>query len=371
MVQSPAALTPDEIVAMLQMRGLVDADWLRGGWRLAFPHDPHNVALVSHKDGLGLAVKQPFWSENGGNRLVRREAAFLELAAGGFLGASIKRIIPALVSFEEADSVLVTRYNPGEDFTAFHHRVWSGDDRAVIQAARRSASALALLHDAPIPVPLSGRASGFWNGSPPWVLGITQPGFTPPSMEWSSAGIQTLLATIQNEPRLGPPLLTLKTDWSAESIIHGDIKWSNMVRLRSGRVLLIDWEHVELGQPYWDTGSFLHSYLAFWICALPLNQYADPREAISFPGWSLSLAQRAIREFWQSYIKSRRAALPADFLAKSIAAAGARLLQTACEQARAETVLSTQCAMMLQTSLNILCSPEKAVATFFGSDTAE
>ena len=71
--------------------------------------------------------------------------------------------------------------------------------------------------------------------------------------------------------------------WSSTAVIHGDIRWDNWLYLPSPpgapELRLVDWETACPGDPMWDVGSALASYLWVWVRSVPWAPGLDERMA--------------------------------------------------------------------------------------------
>ena len=216
---------------------------------------------------------------------------------------------------------------------------------------------LASLHHATSATPVLAEARASLAAPVPWILRAYRQ--TPAALGVPPGAGTQLLALLQHYPEFGPLLATLHASWEQACLIHGDLKWENClysptVSDNGVALRLVDWEFAGLGDPAWDVGAALQSYLAWW--ALTVDA-APPN-----PVYLLAPMQPAIRAFWQAYADTRGLGAPvaAAFLGRCVAFAGARLIQTAYESLYQTAVLNRAAVRALQIALNILQAPEAA-----------
>jgi aminoglycoside phosphotransferase (APT) family kinase protein len=216
--------------------------------------------------------------------------------------------------------------------------------RALAQVHRAGASALPHV-----------EAAGF-KRQPPWALSLHQ---ITPSFGQTGVQLQTLLLTY---PEYAAALDAMRAGWQVNTIIHGDMKFDNCLLIDGGAngpvLKLIDWELADVGEDLWDVAGLLQNYL-FWS-ALSTQAGAT--------GWVAAMPfealRPAMRALWNAYCAEAGTA-DADAqprLARCIAYAAARLLQSVMEMLVVSPAMSPQVAVLLQTSLNVLRDPPAMAA---------
>ena len=98
-----------------------------------------------------------------------------------------------------------------------------------------------------------------------------------------SAAAGELTRNIQGIDDLCTALDELVASWQEDAVIHGDIRWDNLLAVRGGdskrwtRLQLIDWELCGAGDPAVDIGAFFGEYLRAWLQSIPITDPAGPR----------------------------------------------------------------------------------------------
>ena len=132
---------------------------------------------------------------------------------------------------------------------------------------------------------------------------------------FSAAG-RELLRVVQEHNRLMEGLERVAEDWRADSLIHGDVKWDNILVRHAGAsrrttgIVLADWELAGLGDWRWDVGSFVSDYLRHWLLSFPVVESYAPDLLLGQAQFPLEPATVSIRAFMAAY--SRRRGMPID-----------------------------------------------------------
>jgi tRNA A-37 threonylcarbamoyl transferase component Bud32 len=241
-------------------------------------------------------------------------------------------------------------------------------------------SALAALHTAfPYPAvraqpPARARTSPRTRGGPsvaqPWILNLHTP--PPEMMRFLSPAQAALIGLLQSSRDALETLDELRSAWTPSALIHGDVKWSNvLVAAASPAIWLIDWEFASWGDPAWDVGSALHSFLVDCIAHAAATADAAADAAIAFAR-AIPRAQPEIRCFCDAYLRGRASDADAAnvLLARAVLFAAVRLIQTAYESCERLEDVPRFAAGELQLALNLIARPDKARRTLLGLPAA-
>jgi len=200
---------------------------------------------------------------------------------------------------------------------------------------------------------------------PPGILSIGRP--RPSALQYLSPAQIELIHIIQEHPMIMAAFDELHAGWTGECLVHGDVKWANvLVRpfADSGAcvVKLVDWELAQLGDPAWDVGSVLHSYLLYCVLSADIPGNARPNEAAERIAAALPPFYGELRKFWNTYtcLTETSSQETPELLARSIAWCIARLVQSAYEWSQEELILPGRAAAILQLGLNMLSHPDDA-----------
>ena len=176
---------------------------------------------------------------------------------------------------------------------------------------------------------------------------------------------------IRRFPGFGAGLASLRSTWSHDCVIHGDFKLSHALvggtQESSPPIRIVDWEFATPGDCAWDVGGLLQSYLTIWVNSMQLTPGADPTRWMQTARAPIETMHSQIRAFFEQYVAERgqQAADRGAFLTRAVACSGARLIQSAFEQANEAGAITAQATTMLQLGLNVLTEPEFAQAELY------
>ncbi len=260
-----------------------------------------------------LVVKGPALLDPDADGRLDRERRFYALAARE-PDVAREAPIPALVA-QLGEVLVLGRLRPGETLEErARERGVSPADAALLGSAlgawRR----------------VSGRLAGLeLPGRLPWVLEALGP--ASPAAVARSAGAARLADVLRREPVLADGLARLRAGWRRDAVVHGDVRWDNALLDADGRtgcerVVLVDWEFLDVGDAGWDVAGALADVIA--LAAVPA---APPGPAVyrPAPAGELVRLSRAVAEPVEAFCSAYRAAAPAD-VAEADLEAGVRLL---------------------------------------------
>lgn len=183
----------------------------------------------------------------------------------------LRDLLPEVVDHEGPRSALVLRFvHEAKDLRQAQH------DQESFGWATPLGTALARVHETSPPagvLPIDPR-----------VLDITRPGVHD-FAGFSPAALETL-RIIQDSPAIAHAYRTVLDAWHSSTLIHGDLRWDNVLVGPGGTVTLVDWETASIGDPEWDVGNVLAGFMSEWIAAregpLPAPPFPDRRNSGSF-----------------------------------------------------------------------------------------
>jgi hypothetical protein len=362
----PMPLTEAGIVRYALDQGLIALKEVVDGNFIASPASRrHRNLRLYLGDGAGFFVKQSGPHGPTGAASIGREAAFYWLTATvePFRG-HLRNVVPGYVLYDATRSILVLENAPG----VAPHLQQSIEKGFPPEIGGAVARALAAVHR--IERSAAGRDAALIVEEPPWPLLI----LTPEARSGlpQNPGMDFALDVIARHSGFERALGRLREGWRAQRLIHTDLKWDNcVVETRSGeapgqtepRVRIVDWEMVSWGDPAWDAGSLIQDYLSQGMLGSPLSPHASP-EAVGAAAERVMTAIRpAIGAFWNSYAGE---VSDPEFLRRSVAFAGARILQTCVEVLSMSSAMTPNVAALLQLSHAMLDHPESAAISFLG-----
>ena len=363
-------LTVDTVVPYLLECGLVNvAAIVEGDLEVVDVGRRNENLKVVCQSGQSYLLKQPGEGEPATEATIRCEAAFYTHCQSDSGAADLLGVIPGFRGWDEDRLVLVLELVDGRPLWA-HYAATKAPDFPCESAAPLG-EALGTLHrvfrgqsfrgDPSMARPLSAS---------PWILSGHRP--TPEIFaRLSPASLQVLKLLQQDRPMVAG-LESLREEWVADTLIHGDIKGDNvLVTARADedvRVRIVDWELIQVGDAAWDVGNMFRDFLDYWLLSVPLSGDLAPEQMLESAQIPLTNLHPATRAFWNAYRGSARLAANAsgDFLLRSVRFAAARMAQGAYELSASAHSPSNLAIMMLQLAANILADPSDAALHLLG-----
>ena len=335
----------------LLARGLAGEDEVLAGDLVLRDLSRRNAnVLVARRHGRSHFLKVAPGPEQ--SALLAREAAALgRIEAGGVAG-----IVPALHQHDREGGLLVTEGVPeAEDLKSVHAR----EEGYPPDIGRLVGAGLAEVHDA------TSLASAI-GPSPqvPWALSLHRP--TVEALGELTPGSLDLVRTIQSEPAIGRALDTLRRAWRPRALVHNDLKWENVLLLRAGEtgssIRIVDWEYAADGEPLWDVGSAIASYLSSWVWSIDTSRGGAPEELPQHARRPMEAMADAVGALWRAYLGRRGLEDPyGDLATQATRMAGARLLVAAHETTQSGTAFRSHLVLHVQLAANLLARPHEAL----------
>jgi len=242
-----------------------------------------------------------------------------------------------------------------------------------IQTFRKLGEALAYLHRTPLEG-INGRETGFTpvEVKPPWVMTLAHPDSASLS-RMSSVNVE-VLKIIQEFPSFSNALSSLAEDWQWDSLVHGDLKWDNLLcstdlkQAENVQLHIIDWELCGIGDSAWDIGAIFTAALSNWHQSIPVMKFPVTKEQVEQANFSLAEIRPCMNNFWKTYVKTRE--LDGDqadeLMLRAVKYTAARTVQFAFETTLAAVQMPGEVALTLQLAENILEKPEIAATHLLG-----
>jgi hypothetical protein len=359
-------LTQSNAVTYLLQRDLVSPQAVVDGDLVMSNFTRRNANFkVAGERGPGYLLKQGIDEER--RAMLGHEADVYELLLSRTRCKRLQSYMPQLHLYHDEECILVLELlRDAETLQDYHLR----RGRFPTGLAASLGDALGSLHSTTRLRDGGEDLEGFSHEAP-WILSIHRPDVR--FMRTISNANLKLVKIVQQFPEFREHLDTLRGEWKAETLIHGDLKWANCMVCRAGvgrrkTVKLIDWEHSTVGDPCWDVGSVFNDYLSFWLLSIPITGADPPDRFLQLARYPLDKMQPSIRAFWQAYIQRMGldAVTASEWLLLSTRYAAARLVHTAYEQGQMGYQITGNAICFLQLSLNILQHPREAAATLLG-----
>ncbi len=165
---------------------------------------------------------------------------------------------------------------------ATHPHGLEGEASPEYLAALRRLVATALAECHLLPVPRDAEIAALLPAPAPWVFDLSRP--APASLRELAPAQLRVIQAVQSQPGAVAALDRLRDEWRPTRLVHGDFKWSNVLVQQDAvglpvRVLLLDWEMAQLGDPAWDVGAAMHAFIAEAVLGLELADGSSPEAA--------------------------------------------------------------------------------------------
>jgi Phosphotransferase enzyme family len=170
--------------------------------------------------------------------------------------------------------------------------------------------------------------------------------------------------------------------YRSNCLIHSDLEFRNIlvkadgsdavspdVPLENASVKLIDWEFFRWGDPAYDLGIVLASYLGLWLESLVVGKTIPLQTALKLATTPLELLQPSMTALVQSYISAFPAILDhqPNFLNQVIQFTGLVLVKQIQSRLERLNPFDNTSVCTLQVAKMLLCSPDQSIAQVFGT----
>ncbi|MGK7921420.1 MAG: phosphotransferase [Trichodesmium sp.] len=182
-------------------------------------------------------------------------------------------------------------------------------------------------------------------------------------------------ALYQRYDSLGQAIAQLSNTFNPCCFTHNDFTLNNiLVRTnwqeeKENIVKLIDWERCDWGDPTFDVGTLISSYLQLWLNSLVISKSLSIEESLRLATTPLELLQPSIASFVLTYLDTFPEIVEhfPDFLPRAIQFAGFSLIQQIQAMIQYQKSFGNTGIAMLQVAKTLLCRPQQSIPTIFGT----
>jgi Phosphotransferase enzyme family len=182
-------------------------------------------------------------------------------------------------------------------------------------------------------------------------------------------------ALYQRYDSLGQALVELGEAFKADCLTHNDLKLNNVLlhndweQADGGVLRLIDWERSAWGDPAFDLGTLIGSYLQMWLGSLVVSKSLSIEESLSLATTPLDKVQPSIAALTGAYLEAFPQILVdrPDFVERSVQFAGLALIQGIQASIEYQKTLGNSGIAQLQVAKSLLCRPVQSMPTVFGT----
>ncbi|MEM8809409.1 MAG: phosphotransferase, partial [Cyanobacteria bacterium P01_G01_bin.38] len=181
---------------------------------------------------------------------------------------------------------------------------------------------------------------------------------------------------------LAQAIAATRAQLTPSCLTHNDLKLNNVL-LRSETwhaaaeatpelpelIRLIDWERADWGDPAFDLGTLIASYLQLWLGSLIVSQDISIEESLRLAIVPLETLQPSLCALVEAYFNQFPEILAQrpDVLMLTLKLAGIALIQQIQSFLQHQKSFGNNQICMLQVAKSLLCQPEAAIPTLFGT----
>ncbi|MBW4617108.1 MAG: aminoglycoside phosphotransferase family protein [Desmonostoc vinosum HA7617-LM4] len=182
-------------------------------------------------------------------------------------------------------------------------------------------------------------------------------------------------ALYQRYDSLGKAIAELATAFESCCLTHNDLKLNNILlhnnwesdTSNESRVRLIDWERSAWGDPAFDLGALIASYMHIWLNSLVISKSIDVEEALRLAMTPLELLQPSMKALTEAYLSNFPEILQRrpDFLKRVVQFSGFAMIQQIQAMIQHQKSFGNVGICTLQVAKSLLCRPEQSMSTVF------
>ncbi|MBW4641950.1 MAG: aminoglycoside phosphotransferase family protein [Goleter apudmare HA4340-LM2] len=187
-------------------------------------------------------------------------------------------------------------------------------------------------------------------------------------------------ALYQKYDSLGQAIAELGNAVAPNCVTHNDLKLNNILLNKDWQqsdgkniVKLIDWERSNWGDPAFDLGTLIGSYLQIWLTSLVISQSLSIDESLRLATRPLEQLQPSMAALTLAYLHNFPGIIEhrPDFLRRVVQFAGFVLIQQIQAMIQYQKSFGNTGIAMLQVAKTLLCRPEQSMSTIFGITATE
>jgi thiamine kinase-like enzyme len=171
----------------------------------------------------------------------------------------------------------------------------------------------------------------------------------------------------------------LAYEWNPCCLTHNDLNLKNILvhsrwqQLDNCLIRLIDWEACSWGDPAFDLGTILASYLQIWLSSLVVDSSLELEESLHLAVTPLEVLQPSILALIRSYLNAFPMILSyrRDLILRVVQFAGLALIHQIQDKIKCRKDFDNIHLCVLQVAKNLLTMPEQGVLTVFGISESE
>lgn len=346
--------------------------------------------LIAFADSRNLLIKQELHNNCGETQGEFWSAWQIQELINRFpdLGNKIGDFLPELIYFDPENSIMIVRYlNDYEDL----YQYYTNEHKFPVKVARSIGQLLATIHsqtfkqleyqqfweDADRRLANDQKRPASSHSAIELIDRLTR--ITPQIFQVMPPECWQFFRLYQKFPSLSAAIVNLGNSITPCCLVHHDLKINNILvdldweRADSTVIRLIDWERANWGDPAFDLGCILASYLEIWLDGLPIGSSLSINESLQLATTPLELLQPSLFAIIQAYLAGFPAIKIArpDYLDRVIQFAGLALIQRVESNLSEQRSFDNRGMVILQVAKQLICTPQAAMNTLFGHNSAQ
>jgi thiamine kinase-like enzyme len=184
----------------------------------------------------------------------------------------------------------------------------------------------------------------------------------------------------QRYDSLGQAIAELGNSLKPNCLTHNDLKLNNILvaddweqGIGNSTIRLIDWERCSWGDPAFDLGTLIGSYLHIWLSSMITSKTMSIDESLRMAITPLEIIQPSVAALAIAYLNHFPEILQhrPDFLQRVVQFAGWNLIVAIQSILQYQKSFGNTGICMLQVAKSLLCRPEASIPTIFGMQASE
>ncbi|MCC5632220.1 phosphotransferase [Nostoc sphaeroides CHAB 2801] len=184
----------------------------------------------------------------------------------------------------------------------------------------------------------------------------------------------------QRYDSLGQAIAELGNSLKPNCLTHNDLKLNNILvaddweqGIGNSTIRLIDWERCSWGDPAFDLGTLIGSYLHIWLGSMITSKTMSIDESLRMATIPLEMIQPSVAALAIAYLNHFPEILEhrPDFLQRVVQFAGWNLIVAIQSILQYQKSFGNTGICMLQVAKSLLCRPEASIPTVFGIQSSE
>jgi hypothetical protein len=189
-------------------------------------------------------------------------------------------------------------------------------------------------------------------------------------------------ALYQRYDSLGKAIAELTSAMIPCCLTHNDLKLNNILLQndweqllsksepsKNSIIRLIDWEHCGWGNPAFDLGMLIASYLQIWLNSLVISPAIELETSLANALIPLAQLQPSLAALAEAYFDNFPEIVESrpDFLRRVVQCSGLALIQHILAALQYRKTFGNTGICMLQVAKSLLCRPEQSISIIFGT----